>query len=282
MEVKSTLIRAISGSVYVLIIILACWAGEFGVTALAALFAVLGVVEFRRMRFHGNDTLLDIYNAIGAFILVLSIYGEPFFIWLLWLIGRMIYTIYAKTDHPEKEIAVDLMAQVYIGVPMALLAAMGYYCDELAGTCMPILSIFIMIWVNDTGAFLFGSTIGKHKLFPRVSPKKSWEGFWGGCLCTIGVSVLIGLTNTSLSAEYISDKTLFWILTGVVVCIAATFGDLFESVIKRNLNVKDSGKLIPGHGGILDRIDSLLMVIPAMVVFMAFYVLFLYKAPLSL
>ncbi|MDE5843119.1 MAG: phosphatidate cytidylyltransferase, partial [Muribaculaceae bacterium] len=107
--------------------------------------------------------------------------------------------------------------------------------------------------------------------FERVSPKKSWEGFWGGCITTIGIGILIGATNSPLSAEYLGNKLLFWGITGLIVSVAATYGDLFESVIKRNLNIKDSGNLIPGHGGILDRIDSLLLVVPAIVVFLAVY-----------
>ncbi|MDE6271633.1 MAG: phosphatidate cytidylyltransferase [Muribaculaceae bacterium] len=277
MDAKSTMVRAASGSVYVLIIVIACWIGEFGVTFLSALFAALGVGEFRRMRFGHSPAVayLSAFNALGAILLSLSIYMYPIFLWLIWLLCRMIITIYSRQEHPEKIFAVDMCGQVYVGVPMAILTSMGYYCEELSMTCMPILSIFILIWVNDTGAYLFGSTLGRHKMFPRVSPKKSWEGFWGGCLCTIGVGALIGWFDSPLSAEYLGNKELFWALTGVVVCVASTFGDLFESVIKRNLNIKDSGNLIPGHGGILDRIDSLLMVLPAVAVFLAFYVVIL-------
>lgn len=273
MDAKSTIVRASSGSVYVLIIILACWAGSVGVTLLSCLFAILGIIEFRKMRFGdpGKNLFIAAYDAIGGILLTLSVYIYPIFFWLLWVIGRMIITIYSRNDHPEKEFAVDMAGQVYIGLPMALLAALGSLCEDYCGSCMPILSIFILIWVNDTGAFLFGSSLGRHKLFPRVSPKKSWEGFWGGCLLTIGAGILIGALNSPLSAEYIGNKMLFWGMSGVVICVASTFGDLFESVIKRNLHIKDSGNLIPGHGGILDRIDSLLMVVPAMVVFVAFY-----------
>lgn len=265
--------RAASGSVYVLIIILACWIGEIGIAVLASLFSILGIIEFHKMQFGApsKHLFLPIYNAIGGVLLTLSFLVYPFFFWLLWAIGRMIFTIYSKHEHPEKEFAVDMAAQIYIGLPMALLVGLGFFCQELCNSCMPILSIFILIWINDTGAFLFGSTLGKHKLFPRVSPKKSWEGFWGGCLTTIGVAILIGATGTPLSAEYLGDKITFWAITGLIVSVAATFGDLFESVIKRNLHIKDSGNIMPGHGGILDRIDSLLLVVPAIVVFLAFY-----------
>ena len=125
-----------------------------------------------------------------------------------------------------------------------------FYTDE--GTSILLLAIFVCIWVNDTGAYLAGSTLGKHKLFPSVSPKKSWEGFFGGLVAS---AVAAGLLLGWEQAYY-----------GVLISIIATWGDLFESMIKRSVGVKDSGSILPGHGGILDRIDSLLFVLP----FMAF------------
>ncbi|MDE6329616.1 MAG: phosphatidate cytidylyltransferase [Muribaculaceae bacterium] len=273
MDFKSTSIRAASGCVYILIIVLACWAGELGVSLLAILFATLGIAEFRKMRFgrQSDDTAMSAFNALGGALLSLSVYVYPIFFWILWLMLRMIIAIYDHHEHPEKRFAVDMAAQVYIGVPMALMTAFAYFAQDIAATCMPILSIFIIIWVNDTGAFIFGSTLGKHKLFPRVSPKKSWEGFWGGLICSAATGALIGWLDSPLSAEYIGNKLIFWTIAGVIISVASTFGDLFESVIKRNLQIKDSGNLIPGHGGILDRIDSLLMAIPAVAVYLAFY-----------
>ena len=117
-------------------------------------------------------------------------------------------------------------------------------------TPLLLLTVFVAIWANDTGAYLAGSTFGKHKLFPSVSPKKSWEGFFGGFVASIiAAGLLLGWKPSSL-------------VFGAVISIAATWGDLFESMIKRQVGVKDSGNIIPGHGGILDRIDSLLLVLP--------------------
>ena len=114
-----------------------------------------------------------------------------------------------------------------------------------------------MIWLNDTGAYCTGSLLGRHKMFPRVSPKKSWEGFAGGLLFCVAAAVgawCFGIQGWDLWQ---------WLVAGAVACAASTYGDLFESLLKRNAGIKDSGNLIPGHGGILDRIDSLLMVAPA-------------------
>ncbi len=277
MDAKSTSIRAASGSVYVILIILACVLGEIGIACLASLFTALGIIEFRKMRF-GNpegQIFLTAYNAIGGILLTLSFLIYPIFFWLLWAIGRMGITIYSHNESPEKEYAVDMAAQIYIAMPMALLCALAYFCQDMFETCMPILSIFILIWVNDTGAFLFGSLFGKHRLFERISPKKSWEGFWGGCGCTVLTGILLGALTSPLSEAYLGNKIEFWAVMGLIVSVSATYGDLFESAIKRKLHLKDSGNLIPGHGGILDRIDSLLLVIPTVVVFIAFYLFIL-------
>lgn len=281
LDAKKTIVRALSGAVYVIIIILACWWGDLGVTLLAGIFGALGIAEFRKMRFPDAATQgIGLYDIMGGLALIFaplpSAYAPYpfFFLWVAWLIGRLILTIYSRHQHPEKVFAVDMAAQCYVAFPLCLLVAAALALQTLFDTCMPILAVFIMIWMNDTGAFLFGSTFGKHRLFERVSPKKSWEGFWGGLFCSVATGAVIGLTPTGLSADGEGNPVLFWTLAGVVVSVASTFGDLFESVIKRNLHLKDSGNLIPGHGGILDRIDSLLMVIPAMILFFYIFSLF--------
>lgn len=278
LDVKKTTVRALSGAVYVALIILACWWGVPGVVFLAGLFSAIGVTEFRKMHLNSGATdSLRLYNILGALALTLSflpsdVLAYPFFIlWLAWLIGRMIITIYSKCDRPEMGFATDITAQIYISLPLALLIGFALHLQSAVSTCMPILAMFILIWVNDTGAFLVGSSFGRHRLFERVSPKKSWEGFWGGLILCAIVGAIFGLTDSALSECPHVDKALFWTLGGIVVSIASTFGDLFESVIKRNLHLKDSGNLIPGHGGILDRIDSLLMVIPAVLIY---YIIF--------
>ena len=274
LDIKKTGIRALSGAVYVAMIVLACWCGAPGLTLLALLFGALGMFEFRQMRFgpQGASLPLTVYDIFGICCLILSAYWLPLLmLWVTWMMGRMVITIYSRADHPEKQFAVDMAGQVYIGIPLFIMTLMAKFCDLDIATCMPVLSIFILIWVNDTGAFIFGSIFGRHKLFERVSPKKSWEGFWGGALCAIGGGALIGATGTDLAQGSITDPLWFWLGAGAVIAVAATFGDLFESVIKRNLHIKDSGNIMPGHGGILDRIDSLLMVLPAMLLYFLIY-----------
>ena len=129
------------------------------------------------------------------------------------------------------------------------------------------LSIFIFLWTNDTGAYCSGSLFGKHKLFPRISPAKSWEGSIGGGILVVIVAALIGYSTTNESG--VNMLTIpQWIGLGIVVAVFGTWGDLVESLFKRTLGVKDSGNILPGHGGMLDRFDSSLMAIPAAVVYL--------------
>ncbi|MDE7462771.1 MAG: phosphatidate cytidylyltransferase [Muribaculaceae bacterium] len=272
LDPKSTLTRACSGIVYIAIIIGACLLGAPGVFALSTLLGILGIIEYRKIHFPDlrNNIPGIIYDCIGVVLLANSVLIAPFFAWLVWLIGRMIITLYSDESSAARSFIYDITGQIYIGLPLALMSGMSY----LFHSGMPLLSIFILIWVNDTGAFLFGSTFGRHRLFERISPKKSWEGFWGGMICCIISGALIGYFGKAINlcpALGVTATTLYWAIAGIVICIAATYGDLFESFIKRRHNLKDSGNLIPGHGGILDRIDSLLMVIPAMSVYIALW-----------
>ena len=168
-----------------------------------------------------------------------------------------------------------MLSQMYVALPFACINMLAFRSaangETVYGLLLP-LSIFIFLWCNDTGAYLAGSLLGKHKLFPRISPGKSWEGSIGGgiLVCFIawlmsyidenGVLECMGATQTGLT-------TLQWIGLGLVVVFFGTWGDLVESLFKRTLGVKDSGNILPGHGGMLDRFDSSLMAIPASVVY---------------
>ena len=120
---------------------------------------------------------------------------------------------------------------------------------------MLILAIFIMLWANDTLAFLIGKWLGKKKLFERLSPKKTIEGFVGGLVGSVAAGIILSVYHHEINIGY-------WIVLSFVISVAGTFGDLFESMLKRNAGVKDSGNVIPGHGGVLDRLDSFLFAAP--------------------
>jgi phosphatidate cytidylyltransferase len=126
---------------------------------------------------------------------------------------------------------------------------------ECSYTYEILLIYFLLIWANDTGAYLFGVSIGKHKIFPRISPKKSWEGFFGGLFFTAIVAWAISLYFHNITFAH-------WLVIGLLSAIIGVFGDLVESMLKRSIDVKDSGKFLPGHGGVLDRFDSVFLSAP--------------------
>lgn len=157
------------------------------------------------------------------------------------------------------------MTQIYIGIPLGAMTLIGEWWNLHI-----VLALCLMIWINDTGAFLVGSTLGKHRLFERISPKKSWEGFFGGLVFNIAASYFFSLHSISFfSIDWNYGQ---WIGLGIATTLFATWGDLVESMIKRDLRIKDSGNIIPGHGGILDRIDSLLMVMPASLLYLFIFI----------
>ena len=197
------------------------------------------------------DALMSIFmiNSAGLTSLLLKPSLGIFILYLLFILVRSLYS--NRSEQPA-EISKIIFGHIYITLPITL--------ATLLKDCYPsiLLTAVIAIWANDTGAYIVGSKIGKNRLFPSLSPKKSWEGFFGG--------MLFSVISTTLLA-YFLDVFMFDVITrgiilGIVISIFATWGDLFESMLKRNAGVKDSGSLIPGHGGILDRIDSMLFVIP--------------------
>ncbi|MBD5203867.1 MAG: phosphatidate cytidylyltransferase [Bacteroidales bacterium] len=284
MEIKKLLLRSVSGLIYVALITLGCVYGYIGVPLLGAVLAVLATVEFAGMcRDHGAATMpMLIIDTTMTVCLALGCYVLPLFVWLCLLICRLVLELYTADSHPLLSLGRSLMTQVYIGVPLFLMSLLPsvipYFAPELAESPMVetlpygilydwpmLLVVFFMIWINDTGAFVVGSLLGRHRLFERISPKKSWEGFFGGLLFNLIAGTLFCYFGGRLFSMH--GQLLFWCILGTVVTVFATWGDLVESLIKRSLGLKDSGHLIPGHGGILDRIDSLLLVIPAVFIY---------------
>ncbi|MDE5887958.1 MAG: phosphatidate cytidylyltransferase [Muribaculaceae bacterium] len=261
MNLKSLLTRTVSGIIYVAIIVGCVLWGSFPLSFMAAAFAALAIVEFEKITHELSKATIPtlLLDIAGGICLAFGWLLYPLILWIFVLLCRMTMELYIKSPTPLANLAKSLMTQLYIALPLGLMAAMGQWW----GTHI-ILAVFCMIWINDTGAFLTGSLLGKHRLFERISPKKSWEGFFGGLIFNIGA----GIASNFLWADFFNFYGIAqWIILGCVVTVFATWGDLVESLIKRTLHIKDSGNLIPGHGGILDRIDSLLFVMPAVLVY---------------
>lgn len=271
--------RTISGIIYVALIVGSLLGGTEWFILLTTLFAVLAMIEFHMLISHNNKSTGAISTAIKYLdiatvaALCITTLGDIAYIiavteiLMIFMILRVILSLYDKRDNALSATANSFLAVIYIGIPLSIAAFTDVITNAPpVNNYEPyiVLIMFIMIWLNDTGAYCVGCTLGKHRLFPRLSPKKSWEGFWGGMAFCIAAGVacyFIFKDNTDYL--YLAK----WIGFGIVVSVFSTWGDLFESLIKRALNVKDSGHLIPGHGGILDRIDSLLLVAPAILIY---------------
>ena len=175
-----------------------------------------------------------------------------------------------KQPNPISDWAYTMMSQLYIALPFSLLNVLAFRSVgvDIQYTYLIPLCVFIFLWMNDTGAYLCGSLLGKHKLFPRISPGKSWEGSIGGGILVMAIAVLIWYLTELYQVNELSLNAFEWAGLGLTVVVFGTWGDLIESLLKRTLGIKDSGAILPGHGGMLDRFDSSLLAIPAAVVYL--------------
>lgn len=184
-------------------------------------------------------------------------------LYILCITGLFIYELYRKKEQPIHNLAFSMLGQVVVALPCSLINLIAVP-DQIHW----VFALFILIWLSDTGAYLVGCTLGKHKLFERISPKKSWEGFFGGCAFAIGGSMLLWHLFTTVWPIGANTTWWQWLIFAIIIIIFGTYGDLSESLLKRAANIKDSGNILPGHGGILDRFDSLLLCIPVVYIYL--------------
>ncbi len=266
--------RAITGILFVGILVGCILYDPWTFSALFVVISALTIHEYGHLinRIEGvsinkNITMLAgiyLYMAVMAFCTNLS--GSKIFLpYLLLIMYLMISELYLKKENPVMNWAYSMLSQLYIALPFAMLNVLSFHTSPMDTSVSynPILplSVFVFIWLSDTGAYCVGSLIGKHRLFERISPKKSWEGSIGGGIVAIGSSFIF--------AHYFPIMNMAeWAGLSLTVVIFGTWGDLTESLLKRQLHIKDSGAILPGHGGMLDRFDSALMAIPAAVVYL--------------
>ena len=177
--------------------------------------------------------------------------------------GVFVVELYRSHSRPFTNIAYTLMGIIYIAGPMSLMNYIAF-TPSIGGSVYDfrlVLGFFFLLWANDTGAYLVGMTIGKHQLFARISPKKWWEGFFGGVVISMGIGALLSLWFNELPMHV-------WVIMALLTSISGVFGDLFESMYKRSLQVKDSGNIMPGHGGFLDRFDAVFFASPIVFVYL--------------
>lgn len=266
--------RAVTGIIFVAVLIGCILGGGIPFTILFALISALTIHEFGTLINRSGEVQMNkrITVLAGVFLFLCFSYTgvvpgsyEIFIPYLFLLIYLFVSELYMKRKNPIHNWAYAMMSQLYIALPFALLNVLAYHTSGTEGESQynPILplSIFIFNWVNDTGAYCTGMLFGKHRLFERISPKKSWEGSIGGAAFSVAAAIALAYFFPFLGIAQ-------WIGLGLTVVVFGTWGDLTESLLKRTLGIKDSGNILPGHGGMLDRFDSTLMAVPAAVVYL--------------
>lgn len=275
---KNFIVRTIT-AVFFVTAVVTCFLRAETMVLLFALFTGLTVWEFTGLV---NDregiTVNRMICTVAGVYLFFAMAGYcsgitpsgVFIPYLITLVYLIVAELYLKQDDPVNDWAYTMMSQLHIALPFSLLNVLAFRAagSDIIYTWHIPLSVFVFLWINDTGAYLCGSLLGRHKLFPRISPGKSWEGSIGGGILVVAIAVLgwyfmeqYGLNDLQLSA-------VEWAGLGLVIVVFGTWGDLVESLFKRTLGIKDSGNILPGHGGMLDRFDSSLLAIPAAVVYL--------------
>lgn len=278
MNLHSLIIRTLTGVIYVLLLVGCTIYSPVSAFFFFAIITAATLWEFGSlMNAHVHSQMVRPVNSMAGVVLVAAVWlstianpqtAQTFALFGLLLIYIIVSELYRHSKNPLRNWALCFASQIYVALPFALLPllSIGFNVEtgELVYSWIYPLALFIFLWVNDTFAYLCGCSLQKFfpaKLFPSISPKKSWIGSIGGAIFTLVAAVLIYYWQPATMAL---ER---WIGFAVVVIFFGTWGDLVESLIKRQLDIKDSGKILPGHGGLLDRFDSALLAIPASVIY---------------
>ena len=275
---NNLILRALTGIVFVAVLVGGTLFSPITFTVLFAAITGLTVWEFStNVNNHAGASVNRLINTVAAVYLFVAFGGfcadyvpsKAFIPYLISVVYLLVSELYLQKTDPLKNWAYAFASQIYVALAFSLLNVLAFRYDALTNRTMfePIypLSIFLFLWTSDTGAYCCGSLLHKRfptKLFERISPNKSWVGsIGGGVLCLVVAYVLWQVAPNLLTLPQ-------WMGLGITVCIFGTWGDLVESLFKRQLGIKDSGNILPGHGGMLDRFDSSLLAIPAAVLYL--------------
>jgi phosphatidate cytidylyltransferase len=266
---KNLLQRAVFGAIYVGVLIFGILYSKWSFVLLFLVIMNLSIYEFNKLIKLNSFFPYILGNLLFVFANALNIQDIPSrtlseyagIALFLGFFATFISILFSKKEEAVQELGKKFLSVVYIALPYTLIVMIPFLNTQFEFINISILGVFILVWVNDTFAFLIGSMMGKHKLLERISPNKTWEGFLGGMIFTI-----VGAYVMAYFFEEISFNK--WVVFALIVSTFGVLGDLIESMFKRQAGVKDSGNLIPGHGGILDRMDSVIFSAPFIFIYL--------------
>ena len=271
-----TLKRAISGAVYILLLLASIlYSTEsflilFGVFLIISLFEFCNLIQINKLIPILAGTSLYVLvtffsNYAGSKIVDIQTMDIILLITTLLISIKCIVFLFDNNIQSVSTLSKYLYLLGYITLPFVFITKISFGVNDYNPKI--IIGLFILIWTNDTFAYIIGKSMGKHKLFEKISPKKTIEGFFGGLIFAIFAGYLISMYLIKPSAQFSDKSILIWMIIAAIVGVIGTIGDLIESKFKRIAGVKDSGKIMPGHGGVLDRLDSVIFVAPFIFLF---------------
>jgi len=268
--VKSNFLqRSLTAIFFVIFLLSGVFINKYVFLGVFLLITILSLDEFYKLLKKMTIETLKIPGIIISSLFFISMFlvsykmlpSEIFIIFIPIILILTLSELYNKKENNFQRLAYTFFGLIYVGLPFAILIKFTTFGINQNGFNFAVLfGFFLTIWANDTGAYIVGSAIGKRRLFERISPKKSWEGSIGGFLFTLISAYILSIFFKDLSL-------IQWIIFSIIIAIFGTYGDLFESLLKRKAQIKDSGTILPGHGGMLDRFDSVLLASPAIYCF---------------
>lgn len=264
--------RASTAVIFVVVMLAGLFGGRYTFVALFAVITALCLWEYLTMvmiRYSRRDKvrmLLGVAFGLTPFALASILHMRPIapqstdqfviftaILFFPFIFLAFIYELFSQSQHPFRNVGFLVLGMVYIGAPFALLDFIAFEDGHFSGVI--VFGLLLLTWMNDTGAYIIGSKFGKTKLFPRISPKKTWEGTLGG----IAITFIVAWGFCAITNQL---RLVDWMVLALIVSIFGGLGDLVESMLKRSTGVKDSGDLLPGHGGVLDRFDAFIFLLP--------------------
>ena len=253
--------RILTGTIFIAIVLSSVWEGPVLFQVVFLLVSLLSLEEFYKLTTSAtrqpNKVAGLVTGAVTYILMSVTAFSSIASTWEVWILPSFALLffaeLYRKKEEPFTNIAFTVIGILYAVLPFALLNKIAAH--DLSYDRGVLLGYFLLLWSSDSFAYVFGNLMGKHRLFERISPKKSWEGSIGGAVSTLGVAYLISTFQTQFSL-------INWLVIALIIVVTGTYGDLTESMLKRSLKVKDSGTILPGHGGLLDRFDGLFLSVP--------------------